>query len=374
MRLNKIGIPHFDFEPTILKHVRDLAKVAKPFNFPVYAINKNLLGSYHLQSNITKTLKPFQLHSKMLRDFSSVQRVASYTQFLEQAANLSKLSPESVRTLNKFKENHRYYSDLFNKIRRTAVLQNDLASEIMRPIIDFQKIYNQTSDIGSINLKSMSSLRESLKSFEGMQLFASIPGSASLIENANQLILELEENYFNLNRLDVLLGAIYFCLGMFVTWWLDRGNDPASDAMVKSLESIDSKQTETMDYFKSIEETLSKLSHALALSSTKNYLKSEESYVTTRESPLRIAPNANAVEISRVHTNQSVLLVKKSETWLYVSFYDYVEDIPKIGWINQRNVKLVTLEDIEDAHSFEERLNEPNLDFEEILKNLMDKE
>lgn len=388
MRFDKFGLPQFDFEPTVLKQIRNMAKMVKPFDFPTYAINRNLLGIPRFESGITEILKPLQLSAKMLGEVSSLQRVASYAQFLEQAVNMPKLSFANLHTLSKFKENYQHSNALFEQVAQIMPFQNNLASEIMRPVFDFQKIYNQNLTVGSIDLKSISRLHETLKSFQGMRLFAAFPHADALVANASQLIAETQKSYLyeatapetksldstkryiTAEQLTILLTIIFGILGILVDIWIDRGNDPSSDAMVDLLESGDAKQTEVLDSLRDIEGLLGEIKDRLELPD--NNSRVEKHYVITREAPLRIAPNAEAIQISRIHINQSVLLIKKSKTWLYVSFYDYVENIPKIGWINQRNVKPITLEEVEDVYSFEERLNEPNLDFEEALKDLTD--
>jgi hypothetical protein len=64
-------------------------------------------------------------------------------------------------------------------------------------------------------------------------------------------------------------------------------------------------------------------------------------HVIIREAPLRQNPNGKATQLSKLYPNQEVQVIKRVKEWAYVSFYDNLEGIPKMGWVSIRHVRQV---------------------------------
>jgi len=57
------------------------------------------------------------------------------------------------------------------------------------------------------------------------------------------------------------------------------------------------------------------------------------SYFIKRESALKIRPSSKAATIANMYPNQKVILVKTKGRWIYIEYFDYVEGLPKAGWV-----------------------------------------
>jgi polyhydroxyalkanoate synthesis regulator phasin len=69
--------------------------------------------------------------------------------------------------------------------------------------------------------------------------------------------------------------------------------------------------------------------------------KLDLTYVVTRDAPLRRDPNSKATQLSRLYPNQEVQIIKQVKGWAYVSFYDSLVGIPKMGWVSIRHLREV---------------------------------
>ncbi|MBK8903114.1 MAG: hypothetical protein IPM53_18140 [Anaerolineaceae bacterium] len=63
--------------------------------------------------------------------------------------------------------------------------------------------------------------------------------------------------------------------------------------------------------------------------------------VTKHPTPLRSEPSRHGSIITRIFPNQLVEQVKQEGGWVYVEYFDYIEGIPRMGWIYRRNLILL---------------------------------
>lgn len=73
--------------------------------------------------------------------------------------------------------------------------------------------------------------------------------------------------------------------------------------------------------------------------------------VLDRPAPLKIEPTSKSPLIDVLYPNQRVSVLKKQGDWLYVEYFDFIEGIPKAGWVLQKY-----LNQIEEVDSTEPAL------------------
>lgn len=56
-------------------------------------------------------------------------------------------------------------------------------------------------------------------------------------------------------------------------------------------------------------------------------------YVVERKAKLRSHPQSNSTIIHILSSNQRVRLIQTKHKWIYVEYFDYIEGIPKNGWL-----------------------------------------
>ncbi len=58
---------------------------------------------------------------------------------------------------------------------------------------------------------------------------------------------------------------------------------------------------------------------------------------------VRLKPRINSLKIELLYPNQIVKMVKINKKWAYIEYYDYVEDLPKVGWVFKKHLKKIYL-------------------------------
>lgn len=62
-------------------------------------------------------------------------------------------------------------------------------------------------------------------------------------------------------------------------------------------------------------------------------------YVIEREAKLRNQPRPKSVVIQILPPNQRVKLIQTKHEWIYVEYFDYIEGVPKNGWLLKKYAK-----------------------------------
>ena len=64
-------------------------------------------------------------------------------------------------------------------------------------------------------------------------------------------------------------------------------------------------------------------------------------YTVTRPLNVRAEPSIRASIIDILYPNQTVCLIKTKAKWTYVEFFDYVDELPKTGWVYHKFLKRI---------------------------------
>jgi hypothetical protein len=59
----------------------------------------------------------------------------------------------------------------------------------------------------------------------------------------------------------------------------------------------------------------------------------EISYVVERKVELKIRPQSKSATIQILSPNQTIKLIQAKGKWIYVEYFDYIEGLPKTGWV-----------------------------------------
>jgi hypothetical protein len=62
-------------------------------------------------------------------------------------------------------------------------------------------------------------------------------------------------------------------------------------------------------------------------------------YVATRTVNVRSDPSKNSCAIGRIGQNNKVGLIASKENWLYIKYFDFIDGIPKMGWVYAEYMK-----------------------------------
>jgi len=64
-------------------------------------------------------------------------------------------------------------------------------------------------------------------------------------------------------------------------------------------------------------------------------------YVVQRAVCIRVKPQNRSAKVAVLYPNQKVRLEKSAHRWIYVEYFDYIEGIPKMGWVNKKYLQRV---------------------------------
>jgi len=71
-----------------------------------------------------------------------------------------------------------------------------------------------------------------------------------------------------------------------------------------------------------------------------NKKEDEKYYVVVRKVNLRAKPTTDSPVLATLPPNQAVKLINRKSKWIYVEYFDYVEAIPKMGWVFKKYLQL----------------------------------
>lgn len=79
----------------------------------------------------------------------------------------------------------------------------------------------------------------------------------------------------------------------------------------------------------------------LSITEAKDKKDLVESYVVKHATCIRVKPTHKSAKIDSLYKNQLVTILSKKKEWVYVQYFDYIEAIPKTGWIAKKYITRV---------------------------------
>lgn len=62
-------------------------------------------------------------------------------------------------------------------------------------------------------------------------------------------------------------------------------------------------------------------------------------YIVERQVPIRVKPNNRSATVALLYPNQKVRLEKSAHQWIYVEYFDFIEGLPRLGWVDKKYLK-----------------------------------
>jgi hypothetical protein len=78
-------------------------------------------------------------------------------------------------------------------------------------------------------------------------------------------------------------------------------------------------------------------------------------YVVEREAKLKSHPRPKSPTIQILSPNQRLKLVKAKGKWIYVEYFDYIEGIPKTGWVLKKYTNRIDLSEVSRSPVLQEK-------------------
>ena len=65
------------------------------------------------------------------------------------------------------------------------------------------------------------------------------------------------------------------------------------------------------------------------------------SYIVERQCSIFTKPFTKSAFVSTVYPNQRVQLIQRKHKWIYIQYFDYLDGVPKNGWVLKKYLKIV---------------------------------
>ena len=314
------------------------ASAAIPLNEAIKGMQE-----YFQTSNLDKIAK---IQKNFIEHFAKSQLFAEIGNFKkihdnylsEQALRIGKLvQPIQVQAMVNIAQQLATSSqlrDLQDAYLRNGILVDHIA-ESMRPILEAGNFVTLNASLGNFQQSFAADL---LARFP----IAEFDSEAELDETELEELREKQEAFisFFLEKLRNLDPAwinfiTIFCL--FWGLWTFARQEYSNDQMEKRLMSaITGTETELSQQNREIKDQITKELERLIPETPEPTL-----YVVKRTARLKLSLKPRSVTVAILPANQPVELLAKRGKWIYVEFFDYIEGVPRQGWVLKKYLKQV---------------------------------
>ncbi len=236
------------------------------------------------------------------------------------------------------------HSLLFDQFR--GVLSDKVLSSSVLAMAGIESDY-VTKIMGASGLGSFSSIEEMIRQstldaidwFEPyINDFSTVIDIDALTEIKNSLQYSNEKASFQF-YLSLLLSILMFLYSIHSSFESDKKNLQLNKELNANIDSLETTVAAQFFIIKKQLSGIDKYVHEIQSSNPNDAVE----YIVVR--PVELRTKNNSSEDSHVicilQPNQKVELLKRNGKWIYVGFFDYVEGIPKTGWVRKKYLKMI---------------------------------
>ena len=249
------------------------------------------------KSNVYSTIKYISEISQRFENLSlskSVEQIQgvskSINQFLEKNKNIA-------QTMNAFA----------NRIEKNISAIN---KSLLKSKENFSN-FSQLVDNPTLGVKLVDIINN-LKNYDHIDYVLNDLNETIALESTKQ-----KPNYLTYRTYE---SFIYFILTIIVTVFFNRS---PNDKLIEYISNSEKKLIEQIKNLKPIDTNLQTL------------------YIVTSKLNVRSGTSTSNLIIDKLYPNQELIVHKISDKWCYVEYYDFINDVPKTGWVYKRYIKQV---------------------------------
>lgn len=330
---NTMGFPKYDEVSLLNQKLADIAGF-EHFNATSTFVEKYLLDMSNQLSNSVNSALPNNVDEILKRHTIGISDI-----FSNVTVNSAVESARKLLGIHRDSHNHifdQFQSVLSDKLLNRAVLSAaGLESDYITRIMESSVL----GGISSLEQMIKQSTLNAIGWFESYNDDLDTPSIFDALEEIKQSLQDSNKKASIQNYLSILLTILIFLYSLqsnFESEKKDLQRYKELNARVDSLETTVVSQGFIMkNQLSSIEKNL----QDIASSNQKDVVE----YVVIRPVELRTKSNSSedSYVISVLQPNQKVELLKRKGMWIYVGYFDYVEDIPKTGWVRKKYLKMI---------------------------------
>lgn len=327
-------------------------------NDEIYQVNKQLSDTYlgstiaaeafskHHSIRMILDTEAFSLAKQMQRQVDTmigstalkdIEKQASFGKIFNSTA-LDMAKKESDKLQSIFRSQ---FSDI--EELKSQVLGHSAASSMLETAILQNKAISDA--FGSTALAKLHGINGSLKA----TTLAALDITSNLYSEFGEVVEETELKYLRESieqsksgqsessllstgdYIAILLAIIFHLQSLYLS-------NQSSEDVKEIKQQIDVVETNLVSQLFTINKQIEELGEAFNDSDG-----NKTEYIVLRFVNLRTQSNTskNSHVIAVLSPNQKVELLKRNKKWIYVGYFDYVEEVPKTGWVAKKYLKMV---------------------------------
>lgn len=178
-----------------------------------------------------------------------------------------------------------------------------------------------SSQLASTIGEALETTRPNSKSFDSVERLVELKQS------------ELPRDRASLEGLARLIMILTFLVMLIQTYLMYQQREDSKASSERQAASIQLQENQT-EYLKqqteALERILSRIEAHLPVPDPNTY------YIIERTVDLRSNPSFKSAHLNRLFPNQKVKLIRRKHSWLYVEVFDYLEGLPRCGWLSKK--------------------------------------
>ena len=206
------------------------------------------------------------------------------------------------------------YKDISKLMNEVVPLYNTQLKDISRTFSDavkyYQENYSESFGINILNSVGAISINDEPENLE--LILSKI--ETTIIEQCSKL--PKSNNLYN-----TVLSLVIFILGLLYTHYSNKGTEKLI------IDKIETSKNIILIEIEKIKPVL-------------NSIKSDSIYVVLRSAKVYIKPNMKQYSSDLVYPNMMLRLIARKKRWIYVEYFDFIDGIPKYGWVLKKYCKL----------------------------------
>lgn len=322
-----MGKINFKFSQTEFKKIAGIAE-----QYSRVSLAAKISKQFKIETAFSNLKKFEGIHNQVIKairqDQKNLQRMlkSPVLDLANQAAKQSQQIERLVKSasFNAFREINKQNEAIREAVLATSSIAAHAVNKFQDHInyINLQSINSIASSISKLN--AFPSLYKEIENSFSIKLFRQLEKDNISFDNAVDAVQEafkekadaVPESLITFEGMIQLLFAFIFFIY----------------AMNSSVESE-----------KRIQSEIRKLEYIVLEQIDKLKPKKEEAvyYVIQRPVNLRSKPNTKFPIITILYPNQRVELIQRKGKWIYIKYFDYIDGIPRLGWVYKKYAKML---------------------------------
>lgn len=316
---------------------RDFINTIQLTNLPRYIQQQldigSILSNSFKQINITRNLFYNTFPNQIFNSINVISKntaliVNQYNNvFRNLSENLIQLS-QSVAITNSFAQQILPQLNIFDNYNKNFSIYKNVSNSISEILIETRNIFNQI-DFSSINsqLNHLKEVNQTLNFGQSVvdyitNIKAEEFDRDFIIEGESLLINQINKNTPSIVGSSFFQNLMFFILNLIIALYLGKKQENDIVTMISHSEG------KILDKIEIITPDRSNLNRKL--------------YIVRTKLNVRIDPSSTSTILDKLYPNNKVEFIKNDGNWFYIKYFDFLDGLPKNGWVYGKYLMEIT--------------------------------